>query len=290
MLDNIIGLLATGRTCHALAETTDTDEFEKRLASALIRGDQIIGLDNCTVELGGGLLCQAVTEERISIRDFGVLKDIDIENAAFIVANGNNLVLKGDIIRRSLCAHLDPKAERPELRHFDFSPLRMVAVKRPELVTDALTILRAYHHAGRPGQGLPSLGSFDDWSDWPRAALVWLGEPDPCLTMAEARETDPELKLLRVLLNAWSALFTSAATVKRVVQEANEHTGDEQLKNQRAVLLESLENIAGERNEINTRRLGHFLARQKGRVVDGLRVEEIRSRHNVALWLVNRAD
>src|SRR5262249_55913165 len=158
--------------------------------------------------------------------------------------------------------------ERPELRRFEFSPIRMAAAHRPELVAAALTVLRAYHIAGRPSQGLQSLGSFDDWSDWPRSALVWLGEPDPCLTMTDTRETDPELRQLRGLIKSWAALFTSAATVRRAVEEAREHTADEELKNQRAALLESLESIAGERHDINTRRVGWFLARHKGRVVD----------------------
>lgn len=69
-LDNIIAIMAIGRTCHPIAETTDTKEFEKRIASALIRGDQIIPFDNCTVPLGGGLLCQAITEPSVAIRGF----------------------------------------------------------------------------------------------------------------------------------------------------------------------------------------------------------------------------
>jgi len=74
MLDNIIAMIVTGRTVHPVAETKNTEEFEKRLATALIKGTQIIGLDNCTVPIGGGLFSQAATEPVISIRDFGVLK------------------------------------------------------------------------------------------------------------------------------------------------------------------------------------------------------------------------
>jgi hypothetical protein len=208
MLDNIIAMIVTGRTVHPVAETTKTDEFEKRLATALIKGSQIIGLDNCTIPIGGGLFCQAATEPVVSIRDFGVLKDVDVENTALILVNGNNLVFLGDIVRRVLRAALDPRCERPELRKFDFCPLKETAKRRAELVIAGLTILRAYHVAGRPKQpNLNPLGSFDDWSAWPRSSLVWLGEPDPCLTMAASRDTDPELKQLRCLLGAWHDLF-----------------------------------------------------------------------------------
>jgi hypothetical protein len=157
LLDNIVAMVVTGRTCHPVAETEETAEFEKRLATALVKGPQIIGLDNCTVPIGGGLLCQALTEQVISIREFGTLKGVDVENAALILANGNNLVFKADIVRRVLRASLDPKCERPELREFSFCPLKMAAEQRPELVIAGLTILRAYHIADRPRQPLTPL-------------------------------------------------------------------------------------------------------------------------------------
>ena len=292
MLDNIVAVLATGRTCHPVAETPNTEEFEKRLATALIKGSQIIGLGNCTVRIGGGLLCQAVTESVISIRDFGVLKDVEIENTALILVNGNNLVFSGDVIRRVLRAALDPKCERPEQRKFDFCPLKMAAERRPELVVAALTILRAFHVAGRPRQtSLDPLGSFDDWSAWPRSALVWLDEPDPCQTIAAARDTDPDLMRLRRLLGAWHDLFppTSSATLKRVVQEARLYTKDNQdLADKRAALLSAVEEIAREGNDINLRTLGNWIARHRGRVVDGLRFEEDGVSHHATLWRITR--
>jgi hypothetical protein len=55
-LGNVVAITVMGRTVHPVAETTDTKEFEKRAATALIRGEQIIGFDNCTVPVGGGLL------------------------------------------------------------------------------------------------------------------------------------------------------------------------------------------------------------------------------------------
>lgn len=284
-LDNIAAIISTGRTCHPIAETTSTEEFEKRIATALIKGDPIIGLDNCTVPLGGGLLCQALTEQIINIRDFGFLKDITVENTASIFANGNNLVIQGDIIRRVLRAQLDPGVERPELRKFEFEPLRMVAADRPRLLVAALTILRAHHVAGYPATGLDPLGSFEEWSAWPRAALVWLDQPDPCTTMAAARDTDPDLRRLRALLHAWHPLFSTGATLKRVIAEARLLAPREKI-DQRSALLEAIEAIALVRNDIDTRVLGKWLARHKGRVVDGLRLEESGEKRHATMWAV----
>jgi hypothetical protein len=291
MLDNIVAMILTGRTVHAVAETANTEEFEKRLATALIKGSQIIGLDNCTVPIGGGLFCQAATEQVVSIREFGVLKDVEVDNTALILVNGNNLVFLGDIFRRVLRAALDPKCERPETREFDFCPVKMAAERRAELVISGLTILRAFHVVDRPKQGaLKPLGSFDDWSEWVRAALVWLGEPDPCLTMAAARDTDPELRRLRSLLGSWRDLFpVGAATIKRVAEEARQYTKDDpDLATKRTALLEAIEAIALDRHDLNFRTLGNWIARHKGRVVDGLCFEEDGVSHHATLWKVTR--
>jgi hypothetical protein len=63
---------------------------------------------------------------------------------------------------------------------------------------------------------------------------------------------------------------------------------DPDLTHQRNALLDALDAIAGERNDINTRRLGNWLASHKGRVIDGLRFEEVESKRGVAMWLVSR--
>jgi len=163
------------------------------------------------------------------------------------------------------------------------------AERRKELVIAGLTILRAHHVADRPKSNLAPLGSFDEWSAWVRAALVWLDEPDPCLTMAAARDTDPDLKRLRNLLGAWSELFPGAAIIKRAIQEAREHTKDRQLRESRAALMEAFGEIAGERGgEINARALGKWITRHKGRIVDALCFEEDGISHHATLWKVTR--
>lgn len=47
------------------------------------------------------------------------------------------------------------------------------------LLVAALTILRAYQVAGRPNVGLPRWPGFERWSQVVRAAIVWIGLPDP---------------------------------------------------------------------------------------------------------------
>ena len=64
----------------------------------------------------------------------------------------------------------------------------------------SLTILRAYHVAGRPNRP-PRLQSFEQWSDTVRGALMWLGAGDPAGTMDRLRKADPVLASLTAVLH-----------------------------------------------------------------------------------------
>src|SRR4029078_6718155 len=101
------------------------------------------------------------------------------------------LTTAGHLVRRSLGAGLNRKVDRPELRTFKKpDPVLRALRERPLYVAAVLTILRAFHVAGRPQQTAP-LASFEDWSGLVRDPLIWLGEPDPCETMERTRRDDP---------------------------------------------------------------------------------------------------
>jgi len=90
-------------------------------------------------------------------------------------------------------------------------------------VVAALTILRAYHVAGRPKMPTNPLGSFEIWSRWVRDALIWLGEPDPCKTMDRARAEDPRMQELGAVLSHWNTVIgQDAVTVKQLIERATE--------------------------------------------------------------------
>jgi hypothetical protein len=127
-----------------------------------------------------------------------------------IMASGNNIVVSGDMTRRVLRATLDPKCEYPEQRVFDQNFIAEAYAKRAELLVAALTILRAFNCAGRPSQQMKPLGSFEEWSELPRAALMWLGEPDPNNTQ-EVEQDDPEKRWLRQVVLNWQRTFGADA-------------------------------------------------------------------------------
>ena len=126
------------------------------------------------------------------------------------LASGNNMQFKGDTARRIVPIDLDPKMERPEERTgFQHTPLTSwVQQERPRLTVAALTIIKAYFEAGCPAQSVTPMGSFEQWSDLVRQALIWAGEADP----NEGRhgieaESDPEYEKLATLLQTWETCY-----------------------------------------------------------------------------------
>ncbi len=69
----------------------------------------------------------------------------------------------------------------------------------------ALTILRSYHHAGQPSQGVKPFGRFEEWSKQIREALIWAGAPDPVLTREDVIEVDSKRENAALnLFRAWN--------------------------------------------------------------------------------------
>ena len=69
------------------------------------------------------LLNQMLTQYQVELRILGQSRMVSAQTKAMPTATGNNLIIKGDLIRRSVVGRLDPKCEQPELRAFDYDPI-----------------------------------------------------------------------------------------------------------------------------------------------------------------------
>jgi putative DNA primase/helicase len=287
-LVDLASVIATGLEAPVVAAGATEEELEKRLVSLLLEGRQLITIDNCSRALGGDFLCQILTQATVKPRILGKSEAPTCSTGALVMATGNNFVAAGDLERRTIVCKLDPKCETPETRVFAFEPVAVAKERRPALVVAAPTVLRAYHVAGRPGRPDP-LGSFEDWSNLVRGALMWLGEADPVDTMAEVRASDPETAALRQVMAAWREAFhgegvTVAQVIKRAMeqQRASSYEGRPEFVNED--LHEALMTVAGTGGGINSRRLGHWIACYKDRVLDGQRFVQRGERNKVAVW------
>ena len=290
LLVDIASMIATSREAGVIAQGATEEEMEKRLGAQLLAGDQIIAIDNCDEPLGGQILCQMLTQRAVRVRVLGRSETPEMPSNALVTATGNNLVLMGDMTRRSLLCRIDPKEERPELREFAVNPVEMVRADRGKYVHAALTVLRAYHVAGRPPQAKP-LGSFEDWSRWVRDALIWVGESDPAETVAQARASDPKLEELTEILRHWKALVgqDNEVTVRVLIDKATVHrTGlaGEPHQFMHPDFREALLRIAGKGGAINGRSLGRWLGANKGRVVDRVSIQSGKLLDGSATWKI----
>ena len=267
--------IATGRPCPVIsAAPGDEAETEKRITGLLLAGFPIISLDNVNGELGGDLLCQAIERPLVRLRPLGRSDIVEIESRSTVFCTGNQLRVRGDMVRRTLVCDLDAEVERPEERQFSADPVATILADRGRYVSAALVIVRAYLLAGCPG-ALPPIASFDEWSRLVRSALVWLGCADPAQSMRAARDDDPELNELREVIEAWRGAFGSTPTICRDVLRAATEKVAKPDDNPYAPLTESrfpglhdvLMRVAGVRGAPDPARLGRWLLSREGRMV-----------------------
>lgn len=293
MLVDLVSLIASGREAAVISQGKTEEELEKRLGALLLAGDQVIAIDNCEAPLGGEFLCAMLTQPIVRARILGLSKAPELPTNACVTATGNNLVLVGDMTRRAIVCRLDSKHERPELRYFTSNPVKAVKADRGRYLVAALTVLRAYHVAGRPGQPDP-LGSFEDWSGWVRGALVWLGSADPVDTIEETRGMDPRLGALTSVVTQWLAVIgTSSASVRTIIEQATKqqttsvgafayHKAEFAYPDFREALLA----IAGEGGAINGKRLGKWLASHQDRIISGYRITRAGLSAGIMRWRI----
>jgi putative DNA primase/helicase len=113
MLVDIASTLATGHEAGVIAQGESREEAEKRLAATLMRGSPIIALDNCELPLEGVLLNQTLTQQRVELRILGFSKMIVAQTMTVLTATGNNLIIKGDLTRRSVVSGSTPRSRSP---------------------------------------------------------------------------------------------------------------------------------------------------------------------------------
>jgi hypothetical protein len=206
-LFDISAAIVSGVLMPVIAAGRNEEETEKRLGAAVQSSQSLICIDNVNGELRGDALAQLIERPRPLVRVLGrsELFEVDARGTTFF-ANGNNILIAGDLTRRVVRTRLDPKMEQPELKEFKGDPVAKVLENRGAYVDAALTVVRAYIVSGQPDKK-KRLISFEGWSDTVRSAIAWLGMNDPCESMERVRTDDPERGTLAALLTAWAATF-----------------------------------------------------------------------------------
>jgi putative DNA primase/helicase len=212
LLVDAAAIVATGTTAAVMAWGRDRDEASKRLDGMLLSGDGVISIDNIESVVDGDTLCQSLSQATRRVRPLGGSEMVTVPCTALITLNGNNLTLRGDIVRRVVVCRLDADCERPELREIPQDLLAEVHERRGEIVRDVQTIQAAYIAAGRPRLKLPPFGGYVQWTALVRKPLVWSGAADPVAAMERTRADDPSRQEVHAVFAAWHAAFGTDPT------------------------------------------------------------------------------
>ncbi|MFA5999319.1 MAG: hypothetical protein WC747_04845 [Candidatus Babeliales bacterium] len=289
LLADVVALISTGKSNSVISQAENETEEKKRIMSVLIEGDAIVCFDNVEKPFKSAALCSILTQAEYKDRLLGGNETRTVLTNTTFLVTGNNLVFLGDISTRSLLCKLDPQVERPEERSFTLNLRKYIPQHRAKLVTAALTILRAYHVAGRPPQDIKQFGRFDDWSDWIRSALVWCKMTDPCESRKDIEESDPIRMQLNELFTAWHAFFGNREIKVQELIATKTTSPEESESNLEAyhALQEILKELAADnKGIINPRSLAKQLSRYKNRIEGGFRLEQGEKHQGTSRWRV----
>ena len=283
-LSGILAAFSSPAMPSAMAFPTNEEECQKLLLATLLEGPACVTFDNLTTDLiPFKSMCSALTEEHLTGRILGVSKTATVGTRALFLSSGNNVNAIRDMARRCITIALDPKDETPATRRFTGDPLGAVRAARERYVSLALTIVRAWVVAGGPITPCKPLASYGQWNAWVRQPILWLGLADTAECVFKQLVQDPDRETLGRLLHAWKATFDNTPAM---IREAVNRAGPLRygISATETELMEVLLEIAEQRGEINRRRLGKWIARHQGRIVDGLRFEKASGTTSAEKW------
>ena len=180
LLAQSTAIITTGSGAPIMACPREEAELRKSILPVLMDGTRVQVLDEIFPGFGGREWNALVTATTFKGRILGTSQTVEPPADTVWIATGNNVGLASDTTRRCLPIRLEPMEERPEDRTGFKIPNLLGHVRKHQahLLRDALTLLRAFHVAGRPASGLKPWGSFEGWSALIRDAVYWVTKAD----------------------------------------------------------------------------------------------------------------
>ncbi len=288
LLAQLTGQLNLGRALPVGVAPREGDELQKMALSTLRDGVRMVLLDEAPSPFGSRQWNALVTAfPMFEGRLLGQSTTIQVPQNALWITTGNNVVLSAEGVRRCLHIRLEPQVERPEERTGFRIPNLVSHVRKhhSEFVRDALTILRAYCHAGRPSFGLKNWGSFEEWSDLVRNAVYWVMGVDCDTREALGVRADSTRAAQGSLVLGLGDVFgTTPFTTEQVwnlfqSQEPRHRS-----------LNEAIEELNVNPKGLTSRSLGRLLLRTIGAVHGGWRLDlQDTKRAGSCVWILRRA-
>jgi putative DNA primase/helicase len=294
LLAKVASLIADGEKPGMITLSTQSDEENRKLfTSSLQAGDGVLVFDNLVGKLQSPALDRLLTSTEWSDRRLGQTQMLKLANLAIYIMTTNNGSVAEDTCRRSLVVTLSPVEEKPAESEFRIPRLeKYVAIHRRELVIAAMRILLWHLQRGKPQYTefrctdplgndvvcpVRPFGSFEEWSEVVRHAIIGAGLPDPVVTMTEIAEKDEGNSIRRQFLEAWRDWNPEwTGTSKQLLEALSEPDKDEKT----GVMAESLEafvkyerKVERKNEPLSAAEIGYALRKVKHRTYSNLRIE-----------------
>ena len=301
-LCQLVSLFATPSNPTSATFPQNDEECRKQVLSLLLKCPSIIIFDNLTYDIvNHDVLCKILTQETHDDRILGVSKMITVNTRTLFLSNGNNVSPIHDMIRRCCVINLDPACEIPATRNFKHPDLLgYISKNRVKYISAALTIIQAWIAAGKPKTQCKTLASYQEWSDYCRQPLLWLGLPDPAEKMFKAMSEDPERDQLGLVLHVWHGQFGTTPMRVRDISivldktvdgsmAINEMSDEEKIQQEELEeFSEAIRDIASDNGKINNMRLGYWVKRNEGKLVNGYKFVRDTTRLSSNKWKVEK--
>ncbi len=295
---DVVLIVTTGRSAPKLSYPAgNEEELEKVLSSCALCGSNVVAFDNVTGAFGAGPLDKVLTaDDEVALRVLGKSELRNLRWRAVVTVTGNNVALAADTARRCMISRIEPPSETPEdrtdFRHPDL--IGYARSHRSELVQAALTVLRAFVAAGRPGADAFNWGSFTAWAKLIPAAIAYAGGANVLDTRAvRLGVEEPEVEALRVVLSQLPQLAPEGITTKSLIELLYP---PERVRGQAAPdswndLREAIEVFAPTPSgkAPDPRRFGAAIRKFKGRIVGGHKLDGVTAMGGVLRWVVRTA-
>lgn len=203
---DLVFVIATGRSAPAMSWAGEPEEDDKRIGGIALDAPPMALIDNVPedVTFAHSRLDAALTLDEAAFRILGRTGNPVLAWITVLAVTGNNLVVGGDLGRRTMICYQCPDVEDPftipDAERVHPNIVQHALERRDFYLAHALTILRAYCHAGRPDQGV-ELGTYQKWARLIGGALKWAGAGNIVDYLAgfDASTEDPARAAIRPL-------------------------------------------------------------------------------------------
>lgn len=285
-LTKALSLLPTraGRATY-LSFPSSEEEMQRLLASVLRNAPKVVAFDNLKGDLVPyGALCTSLTEGHFSARVLGSNSLIDIGNEAIFISNGNGVLPRQDMVRRTLLIKLSAQPFRAIDRSQTIEDL--FTRRRIAIMTDALIIVRAWITSGK--STFDAFPSFPDWDSQCRFPLLWLGKPDPLQRTFELlKKGDSEDELCEVIQLLKSRFQKATFRVADIDGWFKKVSGDDESQKRLKLIFEEWGLMNGEK--VNARKVGRKLVRMAETARVGTCLEIVERKSPVSFRVVYRS-